>query len=135
MDHSNIIKLYSYGFDTKGQAYFIMDYFNCIDLRHMITNKELVATIPDGGCSKNTTLSNKLAFRRDLFGGGIERWTVDKDIQIFILKEIFNGLNYLHNINLIHRDIKPGNIFKYGIRSESDWKELQVVIGDFGIAT
>jgi len=40
--------------------------------------------------------------------------------------EILDALDYIHNNNLIHRDIKPGNIFLN--------KYKQIKIGDFGLA-
>ena len=40
--------------------------------------------------------------------------------------EILDALDYIHNNNLIHRDIKPGNIFLN--------KNKQIKIGDFGLA-
>lgn len=44
-----------------------------------------------------------------------------------ILKDLANGLSYLHNMNLVHRDLKTSNIL---IGNDNNAK-----IGDFGLAT
>jgi serine/threonine protein kinase len=163
LDHVNIIKLYSYAFegDRTGDPspYIIMDYFNCIDLKHMIQEKALVAKEPGGGCSKNT-LSDKIGLRKHpaawraageddpprakrdlpetgslsvpLFGGGTKRWGVYDSNKLFIIKEIFAGIQYLHMKKIIHRDIKPENIF---LNVDPEQKQhIRVVIGDLGLA-
>lgn len=45
----------------------------------------------------------------------------------YYMKQILDGVNYLHQHKIIHRDLKLGNLFL------SD--DLQVKIGDFGLAT
>lgn len=45
-----------------------------------------------------------------------------------ILRKILNGLNYLHNSNIIHRDMKPQNIL-VNYKNKAD---LEVKIADFG---
>ena len=45
-----------------------------------------------------------------------------------IIKQICLGLKEIHELNIIHRDISPDNIF-------IDEKNLKIKIGDFGIST
>ncbi|XP_051157827.1 serine/threonine-protein kinase polo [Leptopilina boulardi] len=45
----------------------------------------------------------------------------------FYMKQILEGVHYLHQNRIIHRDLKLGNLFLND--------ELQVKIGDFGLAT
>ncbi|XP_034938554.1 serine/threonine-protein kinase polo [Chelonus insularis] len=45
----------------------------------------------------------------------------------YFMKQILDGVNYLHNKKIIHRDLKLGNLFLND--------DLIVKIGDFGLAT
>ncbi|KAL1122850.1 hypothetical protein AAG570_003176 [Ranatra chinensis] len=51
----------------------------------------------------------------------------DADMAKSIFKQILNGIDYIHKQNMIHRDIKPQNIFF----STQD----KIKIGDFGLVT
>ncbi|XP_076064689.1 eukaryotic translation initiation factor 2 alpha kinase Gcn2 [Oratosquilla oratoria] len=52
---------------------------------------------------------------------------LDDDRMWRLFREMVNGLDYIHSQSLIHRDLKPGNIF---LDSQD-----HVKIGDFGLAT
>jgi len=44
----------------------------------------------------------------------------------YFAKQIIMGLMYIHSMNVIHRDIKLGNLFIDG--------NMQIKLGDFGLA-
>ena len=51
---------------------------------------------------------------------------IEKDIILHFISEMCNAIEEIHKNKLIHRDLKPDNIFLTG--------DLKVKIGDFGIA-
>ncbi|XP_075391431.1 interferon-induced, double-stranded RNA-activated protein kinase [Tenrec ecaudatus] len=66
--------------------------------------------------------------------GTLEKWIndkrgkkSDKDLVLNFFKQITTGVNYIHSKQLIHRDLKPGNIFLVHTN--------QIKIGDFGLVT
>ncbi|XP_034349138.2 interferon-induced, double-stranded RNA-activated protein kinase-like isoform X1 [Arvicanthis niloticus] len=67
--------------------------------------------------------------------GTLERWMetrnrseVDKALYLELFEQIVTGVDYIHSKGLIHRDLKPGNIFLVD-------DEKHIKIGDFGLAT
>jgi serine/threonine protein kinase/tetratricopeptide (TPR) repeat protein len=54
-----------------------------------------------------------------------------------IVLETLNAFEACHNLGIIHRDIKPGNLFykKQEIFPNGKYKGSQLMVGDFGIAS
>ena len=48
-----------------------------------------------------------------------------------IMKQVFEGIAYLHAANLLHRDLKPANI----LLKSADALENSVKLADFGLST
>ena len=51
----------------------------------------------------------------------------------YIIKQVINGLEYLHYQGVIHRDIKPANLLYTWVLKDNE-KQLQVKITDFGVS-
>ena len=70
-------------------------------------------------------------------GGNLQEYVytngpLSESLVSFILKNILEGLKYLHSKNIMHRDIKPENIL---FRTANIKEPNQIVIADFGLAT
>lgn len=66
-----------------------------------------------------------------LEGGTLDKYKIDGDMDQFrrIALQAAAALEYCHNLNIIHKDIKPGNFFF------RDAEHTQIVLGDFGISS
>ena len=65
--------------------------------------------------------------------------TFNEEIIQQIMKQIVNGLKYLHEKNIIHRDLKTENIFVKFYNKENynnmNLDKTHIKIGDFGFST
>lgn len=58
---------------------------------------------------------------------------LDEETVKYLAKQIVDGLKYMHDRNVVHRDLKPQNIL---LHSDGDinWKNMTIKIADFGFA-
>ena len=109
LNHVNIVKLEDLKI-TKKHYYLVMEYCN-------------------GG-----TLSECLKKYQQMYGVPFS-----EEIVQYLMKQIINGIRYIHNQNIIHRDLKLDNIL-VKFNSEIDKNSLNMMkaivkIIDFGFAT
>ena len=109
LNHKNIIKLEDVKI-TKKHYYLVMEYCN-------------------GG-----SLSDCLNKYQELYNK-----TFSEEIVQYLMRQIIQGLKYIHNKNIIHRDLKLDNIL-VNFDSDEDKKNVnmmkaEVKIIDFGFAT
>ncbi len=93
LDHPNIVPVHEIGVDDRGSVYFTMKLVKGDDLRRVF---ELVKKKEDG-------------------------WTVDRAVGVLL--KVCDAMSYAHAKNVIHRDLKPGNVMvgRYGEVYVMDW--------------
>ena len=105
---------------------------NCvslIDLKKTKSHCYLVMEFCNGGDLTGCLKKYKAAYRRPF----------TEEIVQYIMRQVVNGLNFLHSNKIIHRDLKLDNIL-LNYNSENDKNSLNIMkavakITDFGFAT
>ena len=72
-------------------------------------------------------------------GGDLEDKSVRKgqlkaNMVPHIAYQICYGLKYMHEMNIVHRDIKPGNVLCFINPSKCSEVDVQVKLADFGLS-
>jgi serine/threonine protein kinase len=65
--------------------------------------------------------------------GSYKYLPVTEETAMQIVKETINAFDICHKNGIIHRDIKPGNLFYKNAKSETSGSDI--LVGDFGIAS
>ncbi len=115
--HYNIIKMFNYSIDINEMKFeYILkfEYMNCGDLYKILK-------------------SNYEPFEkyRNEYNG------FNNELSIYIIKNISNGLKFLHDLNIIHRDIKLHNILIHCSNPNKEnlsYKDYKIKISDLGFA-
>ncbi|MCA9903395.1 MAG: protein kinase, partial [Anaerolineae bacterium] len=95
--HANIVQVYDFENDTEQESYYMV-----MELVDGPTLKEVLAQLADDE----------------------KMMTVEETVRI--VRESASALSYAHNLNMIHRDVKPANLMLDSTN--------RVVLTDFGIA-
>uniref|UniRef100_A0A0N5AZN7 Protein kinase domain-containing protein n=1 Tax=Syphacia muris TaxID=451379 RepID=A0A0N5AZN7_9BILA len=86
------------------------------------------------------TLGNRITLLLEFCGGGaidsimieLSRGLTEVQIQ-YVMKEILKALKYLHDMNIIHRDLKAGNVL-LTTNAEVKLGCSQMILADFGVS-
>ncbi|KAB0797265.1 hypothetical protein PPYR_08259 [Photinus pyralis] len=97
-----------------------------IRIHKSLSHKHIVGFYGFFEDSLNVYIVLELCRRRSMMELHKRRMTLSEPETRFYMKQILNGVHYLHNNKIIHRDLKLGNLFLND--------DLHVKIGDFGLA-
>lgn len=117
LEHNSLLKIHAYVENKDGQAFRTGSPENPFIIMQVVQGRTLESYI------------RRLAHEEEAKGAP-KRFTVDA-ARLSIAVEIAKALEYLHKRRLIHRDVKPANIFLPSSEGHSSNKEA--ILGDFGI--
>ncbi|XP_022665993.1 serine/threonine-protein kinase PLK1-like isoform X2 [Varroa destructor] len=98
-----------------------------IRIHRKLSHKFIVKFYSHFEDSENVYVLLELCKRRSLMEVLKRRSRLTYHETRYFMHQLLEGVSYLHNINIIHRDLKLGNLFLTG--------DIQLRIGDFGLAT
>uniref|UniRef100_A0A8D0CZE5 Serine/threonine-protein kinase PLK n=1 Tax=Sander lucioperca TaxID=283035 RepID=A0A8D0CZE5_SANLU len=122
LHHKHIVHFYHH-FEDKENIYILLEYCSrkvsatCHILRSPTTFYEI---------KENILLQRKMCFHRSLAHILKARKVLTEPEVRYYLRQIVSGLKYLHEQEILHRDLKLGNFFV----NES----MELKVGDFGLA-
>ncbi|MEM6792324.1 MAG: protein kinase [Myxococcota bacterium] len=100
LDHPSVMEIYDYGFTTSKRPYLAMELLRGKSLRELLTEHD----------------------RR--------RAPIPVGVALRITRDVLEGLAYCHGRGVLHRDIKPDNLFVV----DGDLERGRVKLLDFGVA-
>ena len=120
LKHPNLVALHDICRDREDQAWVVMEYVGGPNLRQVLdqaaadrpapnVGRASVTPPPPGAPSDTATVASGLTFRE------VRRW----------VEGAAAGVAHLHAAGLVHRDLKPGNLFD---------DEGTVKVGDYGLS-
>jgi len=115
-----VLKLYHQGFSAKEEV---------IKVLANITHKDVINVLDYGDAQGQFFEVMDYAAGGSLQDRLKDRPFSEEELAKHVIPEVLNGLIFCHENRIIHRDIKPGNLF-YRDKDQTD-----IVLGDFGISS
>ncbi|TSS48101.1 Calcium/calmodulin-dependent protein kinase type 1G [Bagarius yarrelli] len=83
---------------------------------------------------KDVNLENEIAVLRSVSGGELFDRILDRGVYSekdasLVIRQVLDGVNYLHKNGIVHRDLKPENLLYYSPDEKS-----KIMISDFGLS-
>jgi polo-like kinase 4 len=113
LKHPSVLELFTF-FEDVNYVYLILEFAENGELRKYLKDNQIVS---NAQCSD--------------WAETVDKWLFSQVLSEFeaakILKQVVDGLIYLHSHNILHRDLSLSNLLL--------GKDLQIKIADFGLAT
>lgn len=119
LNHRHIVGFYGF-FDDSHHIYIILELCRKRVKIYAISSRIFTVASKILYSNKSSTFQSMMELHK-------RRKALSECETRYYMKQILDGVFYLHQHRIIHRDLKLGNLFLND--------ELQVKIGDFGLAT